>query len=66
MNNIDLEKYGILGTKEIVYNPSHELLYEEETNKWLYSTLYNETMKEISLSEHIDTIVGQNFGDNLV
>lgn len=31
-----------------------------------YSTLYNETMKEISLSEHIDTIVGLNFGDNLV
>ena len=31
MNNIDLEKYGITGTKEIVYNPSYELLFDEET-----------------------------------
>ena len=31
MNNIDLEKYGILNAKEIVYNPSYDLLYKEET-----------------------------------
>ena len=31
MNNIDLEKYGIFGAKEIVYNPSYDLLYKEET-----------------------------------
>ena len=31
MANIDLTKYGITGTKEIVYNPSFELLFEEET-----------------------------------
>ena len=31
MNSIDLEKYGILGAKEIVYNPSYDLLYKEET-----------------------------------
>ena len=30
MANIDLTKYGITGTMEIVYNPSYELLYEEE------------------------------------
>ena len=30
MANIDLTKYGITGTTEIVYNPSYELLYEEE------------------------------------
>ncbi|MCQ2446451.1 MAG: phosphoenolpyruvate carboxykinase (ATP), partial [Clostridia bacterium] len=30
MANIDLTKYGITGTKEIVYNPSYELLFEEE------------------------------------
>ena len=29
---IDLTKYGITGTPEIVYNPSYELLFEEETN----------------------------------
>ena len=30
MTNIDLEKYGIKGVKEIVYNPSYEFLFEEE------------------------------------
>ena len=28
---IDLTKYGITGTTEIVYNPSYEQLFEEET-----------------------------------
>ena len=31
MANIDLSKYGITGTTEIVHNPSYELLFEEET-----------------------------------
>ncbi|MBQ0035491.1 MAG: phosphoenolpyruvate carboxykinase (ATP) [Firmicutes bacterium] len=31
MANINLEKYGITGTKEIVYNPSYDLLFQEET-----------------------------------
>ncbi len=31
MANINLEKYGITGTTEIVHNPSYELLFEEET-----------------------------------
>ncbi len=30
MRKIDLTKYGITGTTEIVYNPSYELLFEEE------------------------------------
>ncbi|MBR3312496.1 MAG: phosphoenolpyruvate carboxykinase (ATP) [Solobacterium sp.] len=30
MAKIDLEKYGITGAKEIIYNPSYELLFEEE------------------------------------
>ncbi|MDD7015435.1 MAG: phosphoenolpyruvate carboxykinase (ATP) [Firmicutes bacterium] len=30
MKNIDLTKYGITGTTEIVYNPSYEELFEEE------------------------------------
>jgi len=30
MENINLEEYGITGTKEIVYNPSYEMLFEEE------------------------------------
>ena len=32
MAKIDLSKYGITGTTEIVYNPSYEMLFEEETN----------------------------------
>jgi phosphoenolpyruvate carboxykinase (ATP) len=30
--NIDLSKYGITDVQEIVYNPSYDLLYQEETN----------------------------------
>ena len=29
MSKIDLTKYGITGTTEIVYNPSYEMLFEE-------------------------------------
>ena len=32
MSEIDLSKYGITGTTEIVHNPSYEMLFEEETN----------------------------------
>ena len=31
--NIDLTNYGIRDTKEIVYNPSYEFLFEEETKE---------------------------------
>lgn len=31
MAKLDLSKYGISNVKEIVYNPSYDLLYEEET-----------------------------------
>ena len=31
MANLDLTKYGITGTTEIVHNPSYEMLFEEET-----------------------------------
>ena len=31
MAKLDLSKYGITGTTEIVYNPSYEQLFEEET-----------------------------------
>ena len=32
MKNIDLTKYGITGTTEIVYNPSYDLLFKDETD----------------------------------
>ena len=35
MANIDLTKYGITGTTEIVYNPSYEELFAEETKAGL-------------------------------
>ncbi|MGE4587830.1 MAG: phosphoenolpyruvate carboxykinase (ATP) [Mangrovibacterium sp.] len=35
MKNLDLSKYGITDVKEIVYNPSYEQLYEEETKAGL-------------------------------
>jgi phosphoenolpyruvate carboxykinase (ATP) len=31
MSNVDLTKYGITGTTEILYNPSYEVLFNEET-----------------------------------
>ena len=35
METYGIEKYGITGTTEIVYNPSYEMLYEEETKPGL-------------------------------
>ncbi len=35
MSKINLEKYGITGSTEIVYNPSFEVLFEEETKAGL-------------------------------
>ena len=31
MANLDLSKYGITDVKEILHNPSYEVLFEEET-----------------------------------
>ena len=35
MADINLSQYGITGTTEVVYNPSYELLFEEETKAGL-------------------------------
>ena len=35
MANIDLRKYGIKGVKEVLYNPTYEVLYNEETKPGL-------------------------------
>ena len=35
MKKIDLTQYGITGTTEIVYNPSYEVLFNEETQPGL-------------------------------
>ena len=31
MAELNLSKYGITGVTEVVYNPSYEMLFEEET-----------------------------------
>ena len=35
MSKIDLSKYGITDVKEILHNPSYEVLYQEETKEGL-------------------------------
>ena len=35
MANLDLSKYGITDVKEILHNPSYEVLFEEETKEGL-------------------------------
>ena len=35
MSKIDLSKYGITGTTEVVYNPSYEQLFEEDKQQKL-------------------------------
>jgi phosphoenolpyruvate carboxykinase (ATP) len=35
MAKINLAKYGIKGVKEILYNPTYEVLYNEETKPGL-------------------------------
>ena len=35
MKPIDLEKYGIKGATEVIYNPSYEFLFQEETKETL-------------------------------
>ena len=35
MANINLKKYGIKGVKEVLYNPTYEVLYNEETKPGL-------------------------------
>ncbi|MCR5309874.1 MAG: phosphoenolpyruvate carboxykinase (ATP) [Lachnospiraceae bacterium] len=49
MAKIDLTQYGITGTTEIVYNPSYELLFEEETKAGL-------TGFEVGKLTELDTI----------
>ena len=49
METYGIEKYGISGTTEIVYNPSYETLYEEETKPGL-------TGYEVGQKTELDTI----------
>ena len=46
MANIDLSQYGITGTTEVVYNPSYELLFEEETKAGLEGYEVGQTLRK--------------------
>ena len=50
-NKEDLLKYGISGTTEVVYNPSYETLFEEETKAGLegYEVGQNTELGELNL-----------------
>ena len=39
MSTIDLSKYGVKETTEIIYNPSYETLFEEKNKLHVLSTL---------------------------
>ena len=64
MAEINLSKYGITGTTEIVHNPSYELLFEEETKAGLtYGKGLMELLKQplghpLSLADMVFTLVG--------
>ena len=40
MAKIDLSKYGIKGTTEVLYNPTYEVLYNEETRPELEGQIH--------------------------
>ena len=51
---IDLEKYGINGASEVVYNPSYDLLFEEKCRKVIDSM--GITIKRSDIMKTLDTI----------
>ena len=46
MANLDLSKYGIVDVKEILHNPSYEVLFEEETKEILHNPSYEVLFEE--------------------
>ena len=54
MAKLDLSKYGITGTTDVVYNPSYEQLFEEETKPGLPTAvqeLYEQKVKILTEDE---------------
>ena len=49
MAEINLSKYGITGTTEVVYNPSYEMLFEEETK-----SLYIEAKSDVDARQRVE------------
>ena len=40
-----LEKYGITGTTEVLYNPSYEVLFNEETKELFQQWLFRQAIE---------------------
>ena len=49
MKNLDLNKYGIIGTKEIVYNPSYDELFDEETKPELDKKRFESVLDKLNI-----------------
>ena len=71
MAKIDLSKYGITGTTEVVYNPSYDELYREETKAGLtgfdkgVETEQGAEVIEAALAE-LQAYVAEEAGDEMV
>jgi len=51
---------------KMIYDIKNILIKNDfEKNKIKFGELYKETMKKISLDEHIETLVGYNFEDEV-
>ena len=57
MAKIDLSKYGITGTTEIVYNPSYEVLFEEEKDGMYKGHTQNYIMVYCELNKNLENQV---------
>ena len=65
MAQIDLTKYGITGTTEIVYNPSYEELFEAEMDPTLEGYEKGAVIESIALRQYPRMKIVGNGGGNL-
>ena len=50
MSNVDITKYGITDVKEIVYNPSYETLFKDETDPSLEGLIRDRLLSSAQLT----------------
>ena len=66
MKKIDLTKHGIFDAKEIVYNPSYELLYEEETKSDLTGYEVGQTTEQDAVNVMTGIYTGRSPKDKYI
>ena len=59
MAKLDLTKYGITGTTEVVHNPSYEQLFAEETNPELEGYEKGQ-VSELGAVLHYNSVIQKN------